>query len=72
MKSMKEILAIGTEMAGEGYEDLKVEERWAESKAIMAKLYNVPIEHFNKGREKARAKAKKEEPSPQMDLFDDA
>tara|TARA_B100001250_G_scaffold119093_1_gene101060 strand:- start:1336 stop:1539 length:204 start_codon:yes stop_codon:yes gene_type:complete len=67
MKSMKEIL----EIAGEGYEDLEVEDRWAESKAIMAKLYNVPIEHFNKGREKAKAKANKEI-HVQLDLFDDA
>lgn len=65
MKSMKEIL----EIAGEGFEDLEVEDRWAESKAIMAKLYNVPIEHFNKGREKA--KAKQRDPV-QLDLFDDA
>ena len=66
MKSMKEIL----EIAGEGYEGLDVEDKYAKSKAVMAKLYNVSVEHFNKGREKA--KAKKEEPSPQMDLFDDA
>ena len=65
MKSMEEIL----EIAGESFEDLKIEDKWAESRATMAKLYNVPIEHFNKGRDKA--KAKKEEPSPQMDLFDE-
>lgn len=70
MKSMDEILEIALEKTGEGYEDLEVEDKYAKTKAYLAGLYGVGVEHFNKGRDKA--KTKKEEPSPQMDLFDDA
>ena len=67
MKSMKEIL----EIAGEGYEGLDVEDKYAKTKATLAGLMNVSVEHFNKGREKAKAKANKEI-HVQLDLFDDA
>jgi hypothetical protein len=65
MKSMKEIL----EIAGEGYEGLDVEDKYAKTKATLAGLMNVSVEHFNKGRDKA--KAKQRDPV-QLDLFDDA
>ena len=65
MKSIGDIIEKAGELAGKA----DVEDKYAKTKETLAGLYGVGVEHFNKG--KAKAKAKKRDPV-QLDLFDDA